>query len=110
MEDAHTALLTLPPNGRDYSFFGVYDGHGGMCRTSHANLLYALGKSSCSVTVGQNVARYSGAHLHEKILNQPLFKENIRSAIEGAFLGTDEDLKNGKLSQSASRRPVPPHL
>ncbi|CAI2179476.1 10160_t:CDS:10 [Funneliformis geosporum] len=70
MEDAHTAELTLKDkNG--YSFFGVYDGHG-----------------------GQNVAKYSGAHLHERIARDPQFSSNLEDAIKNGFLGTDEDLKN----------------
>jgi serine/threonine protein phosphatase PrpC len=33
MEDAHTALLKLENKASKdgYSFFGVYDGHGGKC-------------------------------------------------------------------------------
>ncbi|PKC67547.1 PP2C-domain-containing protein [Rhizophagus irregularis] len=70
MEDAHTAELTLADK-KGYSFFGVYDGHG-----------------------GQNIAKYSGAHLHERIARDPAFPNNIEEAIKSGFLGTDEDLRN----------------
>ncbi|GET03973.1 phosphatase 2C-like domain-containing protein [Rhizophagus clarus] len=70
MEDAHTAELTLKDK-KGFSFFGVYDGHG-----------------------GQNVAKYSGAHLHERIARDPSFPDNIEEAIKNGFLGTDEDLRN----------------
>jgi protein phosphatase 2C family protein 2/3 len=71
MEDAHTTELTLKDK-KGYSFFGVYDGHG-----------------------GQNIAKYSGAHLHERIARDPAFPNNIEVAIKSGFLGTDEDLRNG---------------
>lgn len=70
MEDAHTAKLTLQDK-RGFSFFGVYDGHG-----------------------GQNVAKYSGLHLHERIACDSSFPNNMEEAIKSGFLGTDEDLKN----------------
>uniref|UniRef100_A0A1D1XES1 protein-serine/threonine phosphatase n=1 Tax=Anthurium amnicola TaxID=1678845 RepID=A0A1D1XES1_9ARAE len=70
MEDAHTAELILKDK-KGFSFFGVYDGHG-----------------------GQNIAKYSGAHLHERIARDPAFPNNIEEAIKSGFLGTDEDLKN----------------
>jgi len=70
MEDAHTTELTLKDK-KGFSFFGVYDGHG-----------------------GQNIAKYSGAHLHERIARDPAFPNNIEEAIKSGFLGTDEDLKN----------------
>lgn len=70
MEDAHTAELTLKDK-IGYSFFGVYDGHG-----------------------GQNVAKYSGAHLHERIARDEKFSIDLEVAIKNGFLGTDEDLRN----------------
>lgn len=70
MEDAHTAELTLKDK-KGYSFFGVYDGHG-----------------------GQNIAKYSGLHLHERIARDSAFPQDIEKAIKNGFLGTDEDLKN----------------
>lgn len=70
MEDAHTTELTLKDK-IGYSFFGVYDGHG-----------------------GQNIAKYSGAHLHERIARDSEFPSDIDKAMKNGFLGTDEDLKN----------------
>ncbi|KAG9284541.1 hypothetical protein G9A89_014145 [Geosiphon pyriformis] len=70
MEDAHTTLLELAGH-QGYSFFAVYDGHG-----------------------GPNVAKYSGTHLHERIAKDEAFsKGNFHKAIINGFLGTDEDLK-----------------
>lgn len=69
MEDAHTQLLSLN-NDQNSAFFAVYDGHG-----------------------GAKVAEYAGIHLHEKILNQPSFKEgNISEAIKKGFLEIDQDM------------------
>lgn len=71
MEDAHTQLLSLD-NDKNSAFFAVYDGHG-----------------------GHKVAEYAGFHLHEKILNQPSFKEgNISEAIRKGFLEIDIDMLN----------------
>lgn len=70
MEDAHTTELTLKDK-LGFSFFGVYDGHG-----------------------GQNIAKYSGAHLHERIARDPAFSNDIDTAMKNGFLGTDEDLRN----------------
>jgi protein phosphatase 2C family protein 2/3 len=69
MEDAHTTELELA-NRPGYSFFGVYDGHG-----------------------GQNVARYSGSNLHQKIAGDPSFPTNIENAIKSGFLAIDDDLR-----------------
>jgi len=49
MEDAHTHLLTLG-NDPGTVFFAVYDGHG-----------------------GPRVSRYAAAHLHNTIVNHPLY-------------------------------------
>ncbi|CAJ0745101.1 10788_t:CDS:2 [Entrophospora sp. SA101] len=69
MEDAHTTELELA-NRPGYSFFGVYDGHG-----------------------GQNVARYSGSNLHQKIAGDTNFPTNIENAIKSGFLAIDDDLR-----------------
>ncbi|CAG8451464.1 6714_t:CDS:2 [Ambispora leptoticha] len=70
MEDAHTTKLELG-NKKGHSFFAVYDGHG-----------------------GQNVAKYSGIHLHDRIAESEQFnKKKYPEAIKEGFLGTDEDLK-----------------
>jgi len=69
MEDAHTHLLSLN-NDKNAAFFAVYDGHG-----------------------GSKVAEYAGNHLHERIFNQPTFKDgNITDAIRKGFLALDEDM------------------
>jgi len=70
MEDAHTTILKL--EGKDgFSFFGVYDGHG-----------------------GQNVAKYSGEQLHRRIAADEAFTRNdFKVAIKNGFLGTDNDLR-----------------
>ncbi|KAF2745732.1 PP2C-domain-containing protein [Sporormia fimetaria CBS 119925] len=76
MEDAHAAVLDLqspdsdgkpaPPDKR-FSFFGVYDGHG-----------------------GDKVAIYTGEHLHEIVAKQDAFKNgNIGKALQDGFLATD---------------------
>ncbi|CAG8723836.1 21579_t:CDS:2, partial [Cetraspora pellucida] len=69
MEDAHTATLTLLDK-KNYSYFGVYDGHG-----------------------GQNVAKYSGNNLHARIAKDDKFDTDLEKAIQNGFLDTDEDLK-----------------
>ncbi|KAJ3354476.1 Protein phosphatase 2C 2 [Entophlyctis luteolus] len=76
MEDAHTTILDLEPaaastpNSR-FSFFAVYDGHGGSA-----------------------VAKYAGNHLHRKIVQDSAFaKKEYKTAIKNGFLQTDVDLK-----------------
>ncbi|CAG8447302.1 5388_t:CDS:2 [Acaulospora morrowiae] len=76
MEDAHTTLLQILDK-KGYSFFGVYDGHG-----------------------GQNVAKYSGVHLHDRIVKDSNFGKDIEKAIKNGFLGIDEDLRNDTLFQN----------
>ncbi|KAJ3110969.1 Protein phosphatase 2C 2 [Physocladia obscura] len=98
MEDAHATILNLlspdqqPTNqssvnqqtnanqqatanhesaDKRFSFFAVYDGHGGSA-----------------------VAKYSGTHLHNNIVQDPAFaKKDYRTAIKNAFLFTDVSLK-----------------
>jgi len=45
--------------------------------------------------LGQNVAKYSGSNLHQKIANDPKFTTNVEGAIKDGFLAIDEDLKRG---------------
>ncbi|KAI8331364.1 phosphatase 2C-like domain-containing protein [Chlamydoabsidia padenii] len=69
MEDAHTTI----PEYKDTktSFFAVFDGHG-----------------------GSEVAKYSGEHLHHRILDADAFRENkFREALIQGYLGIDEDLR-----------------
>ncbi|KAJ3011355.1 UNVERIFIED_CONTAM: Protein phosphatase 2C 2 [Siphonaria sp. JEL0065] len=77
MEDAHSTILNLlalddpTKTSPRHSFFAVYDGHGGSA-----------------------VAKYSGNHLHKKILQEPSFKNgNYELAIKKGFLQTDVDLR-----------------
>ncbi|CAG8617066.1 5293_t:CDS:2, partial [Gigaspora rosea] len=58
MEDAHTAALKLLDK-KGYSYFGVYDGHG-----------------------GQNVAKYSGNFLHARIAKDEKFETDLSKAIQ----------------------------
>ncbi|CAG8499693.1 2651_t:CDS:2 [Diversispora eburnea] len=69
MEDAHTTLLQVLDK-KGFSFFGVYDGHG-----------------------GQNVAKYSGDHLHGCIVEDPDFGKNLELAIKNGFLRIDDKLR-----------------
>ncbi|KAI8607652.1 phosphatase 2C-like domain-containing protein [Chytriomyces sp. MP71] len=78
MEDAHTHILNLlasaassPAPAQRHSFFAVYDGHGGSA-----------------------VAKYSGNHLHRKIVEDPAYAaKDYPLAIKNGFLATDVDLK-----------------
>lgn len=70
MEDAHTTILKLESKD-GFSFFGVYDGHG-----------------------GQNVAKFSGEQLHVRIAKDEAFTRNdYKVAIKSGFLGIDDDLR-----------------
>jgi len=88
MEDAHTSILKLdkrlnpkgnkksdadPANELHYSFFAVFDGHG-----------------------GPSVARYSGEHLHWKLLEEEAFKtKDFKQALKCAYLNMDKEMLNG---------------
>jgi len=95
MEDAHTSILRLdkrfntkdikkledelnkvpPKDELHYSFFAVFDGHG-----------------------GPSVARYSGEHLHWKLLEEEAFKtKDFKQALKCAYLNMDKEMLNGKL-------------
>jgi len=70
MEDAHTTKTDLE-KAPGFSFFGVFDGHG-----------------------GHKTAEFSGATLHELIIDQDSFKKgNYPHAIKTAYLTLDEHLK-----------------
>lgn len=69
MEDAHTHLLSLPGD-KDASFFGVFDGHGGV-----------------------KVAHYAGNNLHKKVVTQSTYSRgNVSEALRQAFLSLDEEM------------------
>jgi len=92
MEDAHTSILRLnerfnttdpkqleeelnkkpPKDELHYSFFAVFDGHG-----------------------GPSVARYSGEHLHWKLLEEEAFKQkDFKKALKAAYLNIDKEMLN----------------
>ncbi|KAI8379555.1 phosphatase 2C-like domain-containing protein [Radiomyces spectabilis] len=69
MEDAHTTIPEYTDTGA--SFFAVFDGHG-----------------------GSNVAKYSGEHLQDRVLDSDDFRQGkIREALKAGYLGIDEDLR-----------------
>ncbi|KAG2232644.1 hypothetical protein INT48_004244 [Thamnidium elegans] len=68
MEDAHTTLLKL--GDTDFSFFGVFDGHG-----------------------GSSIAHYTGQTLYKKVLESEYFeKKEYAKAMTDAFLTLDKCL------------------
>ncbi|KAH8596354.1 protein phosphatase-like protein 2C [Bisporella sp. PMI_857] len=82
MEDAHAAVLDLQAeNGKEakpssidqrYSFFGVYDGHG-----------------------GDRVAIFAGENIHKIVAKQEAFKNgDIEQALKDGFLATDRAILN----------------
>lgn len=98
MEDAHTSILRLnqrfnttdpqkleaelnkepPKDELHYSFFAVFDGHG-----------------------GPSVAKYSGEHLHWKLLDEEAFKEkDFKKALKSAYLNIDKDMLSGKFLEN----------
>ncbi|ORX49260.1 hypothetical protein BCR36DRAFT_67072 [Piromyces finnis] len=92
MEDAHTSILRLnsrfnttdlkkleeelnkepPKDELHYSFFAVFDGHG-----------------------GSSVAKYSGEHLHWRLLEEEAFKQkDFKKALKSAYLNMDKEMLN----------------
>jgi len=70
MEDANTAILSFEED-ENASFFGVFDGHGGV-----------------------GTARYAEKKVHHRIIKDPEFQHgNYQAALRNAFLGIDEDLR-----------------
>jgi len=82
MEDAHAAILRLqvppevtPPPGKFYSFFGVYDGHG-----------------------GDETAKYLSRNLHNRIARDASFKRlDYRNAIKQGFYATDNEMRGDQV-------------
>eukprot|EP01063_Lacrimia_lanifica_P007573 TRINITY_DN14857_c0_g1_i2.p1 TRINITY_DN14857_c0_g1~~TRINITY_DN14857_c0_g1_i2.p1 ORF type:complete len:270 (+),score=83.66 TRINITY_DN14857_c0_g1_i2:77-886(+) len=80
MEDAHTTLLSLGPEGPDCAFYAVFDGH-----------------------CGRNVARYCGDHLHKRVASSPHFAAGeYAKALDEGFLGIDTDLLQSDLKGDPS--------
>ncbi|KAI8322613.1 PP2C-domain-containing protein [Martensiomyces pterosporus] len=70
MEDAHTTLLKLGPDGES-AFFAVYDGHG-----------------------GQSAAIFAGEELHEFIINNENYKKgDFEAAIKAGYITADAKLR-----------------
>jgi protein phosphatase 2C family protein 2/3 len=65
MEDAHTAILSLP-DAPDIAFVAVYDGHG-----------------------GRAAAEYCAEKLHRNVCKDPAFRTDLKRAIHNGFLRTD---------------------
>ena len=72
MEDAHTTIDSLEVDGKQYGFFGVYDGHGGS---------YA--------------AKYAGLNLSNNISRNEFFTTDLKLALKQGFLKTDQELRIG---------------
>ncbi|KAJ2839475.1 hypothetical protein FBU31_000692, partial [Coemansia sp. 'formosensis'] len=69
MEDAHTTVLRLGPDG-EAAFFAVYDGHG-----------------------GQTAAKFAGADLHDFIINEKSYEAgDYAAAIKAGYLTADRAL------------------
>lgn len=70
MEDAHTTVLKIGPDGES-AFFAVYDGHG-----------------------GQTAAKFSGEELHNFIVNESNYaSEDFGAAIKAGYLEADKALR-----------------
>lgn len=53
--------------------------------------------------VGSEVAKYSGEHLHHRILDSDAFREKkVHDALKQGYLGIDEDLRAGKIPSLVS--------
>lgn len=82
MEDSHAAILDLQNSdkphepkavGDRFSFFGVYDGHG-----------------------GDKVALFSGQNVHKILAKQAAFESgNFEQALKDGFLATDRAILQG---------------
>jgi hypothetical protein len=48
--------------------------------------------------VGSEVAKYSGEHLHHRIMDSDAFREDkVHDALKQGYLGIDDDLRAGKI-------------
>ena len=90
MEDAHAIVLGLEaPNGKQNSFFAVYDGHGGAPLLS-----YPIPENISYINpTGSSVAKFAGLNVHKRLVTEEDYKNNdYEVALKKAFLGTDEDI------------------
>lgn len=84
MEDAHSALVSLPGNLNDWSFFAVYDGHAGS-RVS----AYCAEQLIRSITANEALKGLSVDELKELTGKE----EIVKCAIRQGFLDLDETLR-----------------
>ena len=84
MEDAHSALLSLPGNLKDWSFFAVYDGHAGS-RVS----AYCADQLIRSITANEALCGSNGNELKDLKGDEEVVKQAIRQG----FLDLDETLR-----------------
>jgi len=84
MEDAHSALLSLPGSLKDWSFFAVYDGHAGS-RVS----AYCADQLIRSITANETLGSLDPAELKELTGKE----EVVKVAIRQGFLDLDETLR-----------------
>jgi len=94
MEDAHSVVLNLDPDGKKYiAWFAVFDGHGG--KFFSLSILYRSW-NRLLMTSGDRVAKYAGEHVHEIVRKQEAFtKGDFIKALEDGFLATDTALQEG---------------
>ena len=58
--------------------------------------LHSLGPRLTRVFVGAATAKYAGEHVHQRLVQDPAYKEGrYDDALKNAFLGTDADMKDG---------------
>ncbi|XP_055945571.1 protein phosphatase 1A-like [Argiope bruennichi] len=88
MEDAHCAEVSIPGEWKDWSFFAIFDGHG-----------------------GKEVSTYCAKHLLDTIMkteqfqssnadsrNKLKFTENVRDGIREAFLKLDSEMEHQRIA------------
>ncbi|GAB6029383.1 Protein phosphatase 1B [Chamberlinius hualienensis] len=87
MEDAHSAVLGLPHGLKDWSFFGVFDGHAGARVSTHCaeNLLE-------SITDGEEF-RNSATLCDKTDAYEKAAVDTVKSGIRDGFLRLDEKMR-----------------
>lgn len=84
MEDAHSALVSLPGNLKDWSFFAVYDGHAGS-RVS----AYCADQLIRSITANEALCSLSESEIKELTGKEDI----VKCAIRQGFLNLDETMR-----------------